>query len=528
MSGVDLRHSFLVIIPVADRPQHLTNILASLRELLGTFGYGGTAGGRCRKIAVVVADDSADAEAIRRHREIAAECDASGLPTTCFGAAEQAQLLQSLPPAQRAGLRHIIGEPEVMGFQHKGASVTRNLAYLLAQRGDETGDDCLFMFVDSDEQFKVRSAGPHGDADAVAIDYFGCLDRIFSTGSVDVLTGKVVGDPPVSPAVMAGTLLSDLLALLQRMAAADPGQPCTFHDGQRCDDDGAAYHDMADLFGFAPTAEAFDYHCPLGGDHDHAQCFADLAARLDRFFDGEHLTRSSAFRPAADCLETHAARTVYTGNYVCTRAGLKHFIPFAPLKLRMAGPVLGRLIRAEIGDRFVSANLPLLHTRTTQGDAGYRPGVSREAATVDLSGEFERQFFGDVMLFAIEALLRHGYPVTTLSPAAIKSTLQSVEAMLSRKYSATRATVMARLDGVRTLFDATDAWWNRRPGFEPVRNDFQRFFDNIRRNFGDDAPGLALIRDGDNRAARRREIAQAIANYADDRQAWAAALATLR
>jgi len=522
-----LHHRFLVIIPVADRPQHLTNILASLLELLGTFGYGGTDGGRFRKIAVVVADDSADAAAIRRHREIAADCDARGLPTTYFGAEEQAQLLQSMPTALRRDLLPIVGNPEVTGFRHKGASVTRNLACLLARRASTTRDDCLFMFVDSDEQFKVRLAGTPAGADTVAIDYFGCLDTIFSTGNVDVVTGKVVGDPPVSPAVMAGTFLSDLLALLQRMAGVDPGQPCAFHDGQRRAEEGAAYHDMADLFGFAPQAASYDYRCPLDGAHDHARCLADLATRLDHFFDGEHLFRSSAFTPGTDCIETAAARTVYTGNYVCTPAGLAHFIPFAPLKLRMAGPVLGRLIRAGIGERFVSARLPLLHTRTAQGDAGFRPGVNREAATVDLAGEFERQFFGDVMLFAIEALIRQGYPAATLPPDRIDSTLQSVEAMLFQKYSAMRATVMATLADVRTLFDAGDAWWNRQPELAPARKDFHRFCDNIQRNFGDGAACLALIGDGDNRAVRRREMAQAIAHFAADRQAWAAALDSL-
>ena len=84
------------------------------------------------------------------------------------------------------------------------------------------------------------------------------------------------------------------------------------------------------------------------------------------------------------------ARTVYTGNYVLSPGALKYFIPFAGLQLRMAGPVLGRLIQTSSGEAFVSANLPLLHRRTVEekGGAEFRPGVNRSTPLVDLSGEF--------------------------------------------------------------------------------------------------------------------------------------------
>jgi hypothetical protein len=521
--GDALRHKIVVIIPVADRPQHLGNILASLDELCRTFDYGRGRDGCFSQVAVVVADDSADDEAIRRHQAIARDADAGGLPVTYFGAAEQSQLLHSLSAPQRQALRRIVGEPERSGFRHKGASVTRNLASLLALRMSAGADDCLFHFVDSDEQFKVRIAGTPEDEDVAAIDYFRCLDRIFSDGDVEVLTGKVVGDPPVSPAVMAGNFLGDVIGLLKQMAAAGPDRPCSFHGERRAADD-AAYHDMAELFGFAPKEEAFGYRCTLVGAHDHARCLADFSAKLDRFFDGEHPTRSSTFTPGGDCLATRPARTVYTGNYVCARAGLAHFIPFAPLKLRMAGPVLGRLIRAEIGARFVSADLPLLHTRTARGTAEFRPGVSRQAAEVDLSGEFERQFFGDLMLFTIERLVEAGYPARTVPREDIERTLDEVEHMLRGKYDDMRVQVAASLDRARARFDDPSLWWNTRPDLADARANFHRFFDNIDRNFGADARGYRLIGDDAHRAGRRDEIAQAIAGLADDRRAWREAL----
>ena len=525
--GLPPRHRITVIIPVADRPRQLANILASLLELCRTFPYGDDDGGRQHHVAVLVADDSADAAAIRRHREIAQEVEAQGLPVLYFGATEQAALLHALPAAQRQALQHVVGEPETTGFRHKGAAVTRNLASLLAWQMSGAADDRLFMFVDSDEQFKVRIAASPQDRDVFAINYFDCLDRIFASGDVDVLTGKVVGDPPVSPAVMTGNFLADVIGLLEAMASVDPSSPCAFHAASAQVGD-AAYHDMADLFGFVPATDPFSYRCTLIGDHNHALCLADFAAKLDHFFDGEHPTRSSTYLPGAAGIDLQPARTVYTGNYVCNRAGLVHFIPFAPLKLRMAGPVLGRLIRAAIGPRFVSANLPLLHTRTVHGDAEFRPGVSRAAANVDLAGEFERQFFGDVMLFTVERLVGMGYPAHTPGIETIRQILDATAGELQEKYSAKRALILTRLDLAITCFNASQRWWNLAADSRKTRANFQRFFANIRHNFGMDSNCHHLIADPVHRADRLTEMAQALACGSGDTAAWRAALASLQ
>lgn len=511
--GAALRHRFVVVIPVADRPQQLRTILASLRDLSRAFD-------RNEDLRVVVADDSADTEAIRRIADIVREYDAEGLPTTLFDAAAQAALISALSPEQRQALRPILGDPESAGYGHKGASATRNLALLHARR--IAGERTLFWFADSDEQFKVRLP----DGSDAALDYLGALDRIFSGGNVDVLTGKVVGDPPVSPAVMAGNFLDDVAAFLARMAAQDPAAPCGFHGAARPADD-AAYHDMADLFGFAPAAAPFDYRCTIEGAHGNADCLAGFAARLDRFFHGEHPTRIACYEAdPADPLAVKPARTVYTGNYVCTAEALEWFIPFAPLKLRMAGPTLGRLIRARIGERFVSANLPLLHARANEGEEAFefRPGVERDEDRVDLSGEFERQFFGDVMLFTVESLVEQGYPN---HEAKIARTVEAVEAAMAEKYLSRRAATLARLDATQASFEDKSRWWNRTDGLGKAKENFGRFFANLRANFGEDAPGWARMLDSAHRARRREEIAAALAGYAADRKAWKAALESM-
>ncbi len=274
--------------------------------------------------------------------------------------------------------------------------------------------------MDSDQEFRVNI----GDTDRTlyAINYFQRLDQIFSSTDVLVLTGKVVGDPPVSPAVMAGNFLEDVLAFLVEMASLDPREGCGFHaEVRQPGGDDAAYHDMADLFGFKPATAASRYACRITEDHDHARCFADFSIKLNRFFDGEHPTRQTHYIHQALMRSMTPARTVYTGNYVLTAEALQFFIPFATLKLRMAGPVLGRILQARLGPHFVSANLPLLHKRTLErlGRSEFRPGIARVDHLVELSGEFVRQFYGDVMLFTIESLSQRGYPFEPVSEATV-------------------------------------------------------------------------------------------------------------
>ncbi len=70
----------------------------------------------------------------------------------------------------------------------------------------------------------------------------------------------------------------------------------------------------------------------------------------------------------------------------------------------MAGLVFGRIIKAKLAAGFVSANLLMLHKRRVDdlGQSEYRSGVEHESEKVGLSDEFERQFYGDVMLFSME------------------------------------------------------------------------------------------------------------------------------
>jgi hypothetical protein len=520
-------HRFIIVIPVADRPQHLEACLASTLRLCDTFGYGGRAGGRYRKVEVLIADDSKAGDNIERHRQIAADYDQRGLTCHYFGQHEQLAQLGQLDAAARARLTPILGDTPPDAFYHKGASVMRNIAYLKLNEMVAGRDDTLIYFIDSDQEFQVTVPSPDGGRNLYAVNYLYELDRLFRERDITVLTGKVVGDPPVSPAVMAGNFLDDVSAFLDACSVLNAEGECSFHRLQPRHSDDAAYHDMAELFGFKKQEHSFDYQCTLPGVHDHAACLADFAARLNRFFDGEHPTRKSYYEHRPLDATITPARTVYTGNYCLRAAALRYFIPFATLKLRMAGPVLGRIIKAELGAQFVSANLPMLHKRTVEeiGQSEFRPGIERQAESVDLSGEYERQFFGDVMLFSMERLSASGFAQHTATAAEIAATVKETETGMLEKYRVKHAEVVKKIAALRAIYQAPQQWWHHSAALAAARNEIERFIANMEHNFGDAARGYTLINDEAHRAGRRAAIGNAIHSYRGDRDRWEALLA---
>lgn len=524
--GRDDRYKFMVVIPVADRPKHLESCLQSLLSLCQTFHYGGLKEGRFNKVSVLIADDTKHQANIEIHRQLATRFTAQGLTTHYFGLKEQLALLGRFSPEEQENLTNILGTIDDQAFYHKGPSRMRNITYLKLSELACDEDRLLFYFIDSDQEFQICLESAKADRELYAINYFYELNEIYSHQEVSILTGKVVGDPPVSPAVMTGTFLEDVIAFLQRMVSVDHAQACQFHRPISRTQGEAAYHDMNDLFGFNPVVEAYEYACERHGEHDHTACFGDFARRLSHFFYGEHPTRKSYYRHTASATTTQPARTIYTGNYVLNRDGLSYFIPFARLKLRMAGPVLGRIIRAEIGERFVSANLPMLHNRTfdDSGESEFRPGINKAQHSIDLCGEFERQFFGDVMLFCMEKLTEFGFPQQPLSEQRARRLLEATYAEMLKKYLSKQTQIMERLTQLNSLFENPAYWWHQLEDLQDARQDFKRFIRNIVENFGPDSPCYGLIQSVNHRNERFREMVAAITQYTQDRQAWEKAL----
>ena len=524
--GGDDRHHFILSIPVADRPPHLRACLESIYQVCMLFNYGGNASGVWDKIRIIIAEDSRDENNIRRHIELVEKYRQKGLQVFHFGLAEQYELLQSLPPHAHERLGHVLTTQSREKFYLKGQAANRNLSYLKFLQLTEDKDRTLYYLVDSDQSFCVNRRTESGEEVVYALNYFHTIDKIFRTTDTLMLTGKMVGDPPVSPAVMAANFLDDVTAFFTRLATLAGDQACQFHGLPKQQVGDAAYHDMAGLFGFENRPVTFPYPCRLSGDHDHGACLIDFARRLNAFFFGEHLTRKTWFSYGSGFTQLTPARTVYPGNYIVNYEGLKYIIPFGHLRLRMSGPTAGRLIAAEAKARFASFNMPNLHRRTTEAglDDAFRPGVEldgdREQQSIDLSNEFERQFFGDLMLFSTEELVKQADVNQPFAQDVIEAVIARKESELLALYQQKHEAIVDKNRQLHDLVFNAGHWWLRSPGLALALRQVQAFIDNINRNFGEHSLSWRQIQSAEHRAQRKRQIVEALMNYRAERDAW--------
>ena len=533
LKTVDDRYNFKIVIPVADRPQHLKHCLDSLLTLCKSYGYGGSKNKHYKKISVLIADDSRQADNIKQHRAYCEALTAQGITTDYFGLQEQLALVRQTA-AENPQLKRIISDVDGIEnpaeFSHKGASIMRNITYLkinqLLPQG-KNNSNTLIYFIDSDQEFCINTTD--AEQNFYAINYFHYLNQTFKTQDISILTGKVVGDPPVSPSVMAGNFQQDVQNFLSAAEKLQATQACQFHQHETDSSDDAAYHDMANLFGFAAHAQAFDYHCTLTGEHNNRDCFHDFSDKLGRFFYGEHPTRKTFFHYDKGFSNTTAARTVYTGNYVIKPENLAHFIPFATLKLRMAGPVLGRLLNEKLQGKFVSANLPMLHNRTVDdtGQSEFRAGVENSNSRIDLGNEFIRQFYGDVMLFSIKKLTEQKTSDADSNGQAIQAIVRDTYQSIRQNYIDKHHTVLQLKAQIQAQLDEPQNWWNNieeEKDTHRAKSNFNNFLENIQLNFDENSFAFQQISSAEHAEKYLHDIQHAIQHYQDDMASWQRAL----
>jgi hypothetical protein len=521
LSGKDDRFEFILTIPIADRPEHLRACLESIYQLCKLYGYGGMEGDSYCKIRVVVAEDSREQKYIQQDIALAEAYCKRGLNVVHFGQHEQYQLLQALPEQQRQHLGSILTTQRPEAFYRKGQAAMRNLSYLKMLQMTDDPEHTLFFPVDSDQSFQVNIVTQQGERIVPGLNYFYTINRIFQQTDTVMLTGKLVGDPPVSPAVMTSSFLLDVSRFAEQLSTLDPQSACAFHQSDFNLGHDAAYHDMSTLFGFKNRQEGYDYPCPLTGEHDNLQCLDVFAAQLSWFFSGQHPTRKTYFKYDGSLMQLSPARTIYPGNYIVNYQGLKNIIPFGNLRLRMSGPTAGRLVQAEIGGRFATVNLPMLHTRTLPGDEkNFRPGVEATAKHIDLSDEFERQFFGDLMLFSVAELVTKTDLRNNPDQQLIEQTLHRIEQEMLVRYREKHAQVLKRVTGLEEMLSDKNQWWHAKQETANALQQLDQFCRNVRHNFGEDSRAYRLIQSPSHRDSRREQILQALLQYPQARDAW--------
>jgi len=527
--STDERYHFILNIPVADRPPHLRACLESVYQVCEKFGYGGKNNGQYTHIKIIVAEDSREQTNIQRHIDIIEEYQQKGLQVIHLNQDEQYQLLHSLSEQQRQQLGNILTTQPKEKFYLKGQAANRNLSYLKFLQLCKTADEkqrTLFYMVDSDQNFCVNRQTEGGKKVSFAINYFHHIDRLFRRSSTLMVTGKLVGDPPVSPSVMTANFLDDVTSFFATLAKSGNNQTCQFHAALNETIGDAAYHDMANLFGFEQQRSTYPYQCLLKKDHGNSACLISFANRLNAFFFGEHLTRKTTFNYGNGFTEHNPARTIYPGNYIVNYEGLKYIIPFGNLRLRMSGPTAGRLIAAEINDRFTSINIPHLHQRTTEAGLNddFRPGVELEEddiqGNIDLSNEFERQFFGDMMLFTTDALVKQADVSSNFDEKLVRSIIDEKETELLALYQKKHDAVLTKNNQLNDLVFNTGHWWGDITELKPAMKQIKTFINNVQNNFSEQSLSWQQIQSASHRAERKQQIINALINYRTERNAW--------
>jgi hypothetical protein len=174
----------------------------------------------------------------------------------------------------------------------------------------------------------------------------------------------------------------------------------------------------------------------------------------------------------------------------------------------------------------------MLHKRALEdtGQSEFRPGVLDESDQIDLCGEFERQFHGDVMLFSMQRLTEQGYPSQMPSIEEVERTFRDMQAEMREKYRLKQHALLQRLDVLNTLLNNEAHWWHRHAEnaetAEAIQH-FRRFIRNIDGNFGAASPCHARLDDPQRLNDWRQRQTVAIQTFPDDQRNWRIALSKL-
>ena len=209
--------------------------------------------------------------------------------------------------------------------------------------------------------------------------------------------------------------------------------------------------------------------------------------------------------------------------------GLNYFIPFASLKLRMAGPTLGRILKTRLKSRFASANLPLLHKRTISDKHAdeFRTGILRNEDTIDLSEEFIKQFWGDVMLFSVDELTKLGYPDKEIGLKQITGIVNKTSDNLHKLYMKQQFETHEKMLKLKNYLTDTSFWWNTASSMDEALRKFQLFCSTVERNFGPDSQVMKNLSEQIKSSIYSEKIIQAIRSFHEDEIYWKEALTSV-
>jgi tRNA nucleotidyltransferase/poly(A) polymerase len=167
-----------------------------------------------------------------------------------------------------------------------------------------------------------------------------------------------------------------------------------------------------------------------------------------------------------------------------------------------------------------------MHRRTSGSGLSndYRPGVELAQGAgqhcIDLSNEFERQFFGDLMLFTTEALVKVSDVNLPFAKEKILEVIGQKEQELLELYQLKHQDVLSNCQQLNELVFNQEHWWLDKADLVEALQRVNEFINNIQRNFGDQSLAWRQIQSSEYRAARKQQIVEALMSYRSERDVW--------
>jgi hypothetical protein len=163
-----------------------------------------------------------------------------------------------------------------------------------------------------------------------------------------------------------------------------------------------------------------------------------------------------------------------------------------------------------------------LHTRHLHDDEAdqFRPGVEQDDEAINLADEFERQFFGDLMLFSVTRLTGEGGSAQAFTLESVSKAVDETEDELLLLYKEKHRNVQDRNVQLRQLLKDPQRWWHDEPQAAEALSGVQQFIHNIDVNFGAASTAYRQIQNRQHRDQRKQQIIQALLAYRESRDAW--------
>lgn len=275
--------------------------------------------------------------------------------------------------------------------ERKWSGSTMNVGRLLLNKIMDKKNDIVW-FIDSDEEFSILTKDtnsfkvvPH------AFSAFHSLEEIFQQYNPDIVTGKITWDPAFSAPQMIRTQLIDLLADNKDILPVH-----AYHHENR------AYNDLS-LFSQAELPRNYSTGYPLLPFEDRWILSNHPAHSI---LLGHHISRPICYsNPDALLHDGSVDRKVYIGdiiwpgNVAGTHKLLRFPSPFVESKIRLSGPILGKLI-TKMGESIHTANIPTYHRRISDINDlghGFRGGTTHKEDLIDISSLRAKQIEGDII-----------------------------------------------------------------------------------------------------------------------------------